>query len=60
MSRLASQCLGMNLKPKVRLQTRFSSIFTLEKGKVFTADNPIVMYERKTFALCYKALSLQS
>lgn len=40
---------------KVRLQTRFSSIFTLEKGKVFTADNPIVMYDRKTFALCYKA-----
>lgn len=41
---------------RVRLQTRFSSIFTLEKGKVFTADNPIVMYDRKTFALCYKEL----
>lgn len=47
------------LKSKVRLQTRFSSIFTLEKGKVFTADNPIVMYERKTFALCYKARALR-
>ena len=39
---------------QVRLQTKFSSIFTLEKGKVFTADNPILMYERKTFALSYK------
>ncbi|CAE7368479.1 DRC7 [Symbiodinium natans] len=41
---------------RVRLQTKFSSIFTLEKGKVFTADNPILMYERKTFALSYKEL----
>ncbi|CAE7605241.1 DRC7 [Symbiodinium sp. CCMP2456] len=39
---------------EVRLQTKFSSIFTLEKGKVFTADNPILMYERKTFGLSYK------
>lgn len=39
----------------MRLQTKFTSIFTLEKGKVFTADNPVIMYERKTFALSYKA-----
>ncbi|CAJ1335623.1 unnamed protein product [Effrenium voratum] len=43
-------------KNRVRLQTKFTSIFTLEKGKVFTADNPVIMYERKTFALSYKEL----
>ena len=63
-SRLPKSCVvAVNSHPnaagvigvaEVRLQTKFSSIFTLEKGKVFTADNPILMYERKTFALSYK------
>ena len=44
------------LGAEVRLQTKFTSIFTLEKGKVFTADNPILMHERKTFPLSYKEL----
>jgi centrosomal protein CEP76 len=41
---------------RVRLQTRFSQIFTLEKGQVYEAPNPIILYDRKTFNLSYKEL----
>eukprot|EP00928_Gymnodinium_smaydae_P005861 TRINITY_DN1202_c0_g1_i1.p1 TRINITY_DN1202_c0_g1~~TRINITY_DN1202_c0_g1_i1.p1 ORF type:complete len:1308 (-),score=293.17 TRINITY_DN1202_c0_g1_i1:163-3918(-) len=42
---------------RVRLATQFTPIFTLEKGEAATLDNPLVLYDRKSFALSYRELA---
>eukprot|EP00931_Biecheleriopsis_adriatica_P046661 TRINITY_DN26816_c0_g1_i1.p1 TRINITY_DN26816_c0_g1~~TRINITY_DN26816_c0_g1_i1.p1 ORF type:complete len:1266 (+),score=279.51 TRINITY_DN26816_c0_g1_i1:37-3798(+) len=41
---------------RVRLQTKFTRMFTLAKGEVFNAETPLLMYDRKNFSLSYKEL----